>query len=61
MYTLEEIKDYSCLRSKNTLITVGVGGTWVNPPSLKKATFFYRFLALSLRFRHLTPFDWKIL
>ena len=30
------------------LITGGVGGTWVNSPSCKMATFFSRSLALSL-------------
>ena len=34
--------------SKTTLITVGVGGTGVDPPSCKMSTFFLGSLALSM-------------
>ena len=48
--TIEELKDYTtpCLCSKPTLITGGVDGAGVDPPSWKMNTFFLRSLALSL-------------
>ena len=47
---LGEKKDWTKrdFRSKTTLITGGVYGTWVNPPFCKITTFFHRSLALSM-------------
>ena len=49
-YTVGEKKDWTKrdFRSKTTLITGSVYGTWVNPPFCKIATFFHRSLALSM-------------
>ena len=50
LHTVEELKDWTkrSIWSKTTLITRGVGGAGVDPPSWKMDTFFLGSLALSV-------------